>query len=83
MISLLNPTTEEEKGDPSSDGVNRPRFIPATEGVINFSRVHFLLVILHKLPPAAVCVSAICTGLMRVTGGKCSNQCLLMVSLSV
>lgn len=40
-------------------------------------------VILDKLPSVAVCVSAICTGLMWVTGGKCSNQCLLMVSLSV
>lgn len=59
------------------------QFIRASKKVIGVSHVRFLRVILHKLPSAAVCVSAICTGLMWVTGGECSNQCLLMVSLSV
>lgn len=80
---LVVDLNNRRKGDSSSESVNHPRFILATESVINVFRDHFLLVILHKLPSVAVCVSAICTGLMWVTGGKCSNQCLLMVSLSV
>lgn len=40
------------------DSVNRPRLIPTLKSVINVSRVHFLLVILHKLPSVcSLCIS--------------------------